>query len=459
MYWDKKLIVAKVLQKLNDGTVVSVIDDFLSGHCHEFAISLHRVLGYKLGMIKSSYTDKKTGDKKYVLLHAYAVDDAGQAYDINGKYSVKDAVKSFKTVTHPDTGEALKKVSFNLYNDEKSFRKKLWTIPVNSSWIKKAIKRISKSPLSYSRDGYSGSKPSLAFNKPKPFKFDKTLETNEEFFPSYNPKQEMGFNNNFNKEFSSDETFEKIILKKIKKIKFKNKWKIQSDHIHLRFPYIHDSYEKNKDTGKLSLDVGFGNLTKSLVFSEFKIKLNNNLSDKKSKFNFIKFINDLGDFVVEKGITFVDEVVGKRKKAIVARVMNKLNRKKSYDMDKNRQGPKKLYHVTNIKNMESIKKTGLTPSVGEITDKAHGSKSEKLVYLLETPASGILSDLGKDALVLEVNTKDYSIYYYDGYAIREVGGRYLENEDIPVGVEEGDFYSYEIITPSKYLDHNMKEIK
>lgn len=318
-------IKAKVLEKLDDGTVVSVIDDFLSGHCHEFAIALHRTLGYKMGVIKSTYVEKETGDKKYVLLHAFGIDAGGQAYDIEGKYSIENAMSGYNNTPHPDTGEPLEKISYNVYSDEKTFRKKLWTIPVKNDWIQKGIKKIAQNTLFYSR----GDK-SVKFNNPKPYEFLKILEMSEKTFPMYNPEQDYSFENEFSRKYPKDE-YEKKIFNKIKKIKTKNNWKINSDYMNLRFPYINDSYEKNKQSGSLTLIVSLGNKEHNVKFANFKIKLNNGLSDKKSFDNFNSFISELGDFVLEKGPEFLDKVVKEPKKGsimnrrkIIAKVIEKL---------------------------------------------------------------------------------------------------------------------------------------
>lgn len=351
MSFKSKDIVAKVLERLDDGTVFSVIDDFLSGHCHEFAIALHRTLDYDLGLIKSTYKDKE-GNQKKVLLHAFGIDDSGNGFDTEGRYDIQKAIQGYKTQEHPETGEILKNISFNKYKDEKSFKKKLWSIPVEDSWIKKGIKKISKDPLLYASG--RNDKPSIKINQPKVFKFDEVLEMNEKFFPTYNPNLEMGFKNEFEKSFPNDKE-EKLILNKIKKIKFEGKWKIL-DYLHLRWPYISDPGEKNKTKGTLAIYVGFDNIEKKLEFLNFKTKINNKLSLKESKGNFLKFMDNLGDFVIEKGPEFVQETMGKRKnltkkgyimdkKTIVKKALNKIEKLKEYQEKYKHVSPTDLKHT------------------------------------------------------------------------------------------------------------------
>jgi len=92
------------------------------------------------------------------------------------------------------------------------------------------------------------------------------------------------------------------------------------------------------------------------------------------------------------------------KEKIVAKVIKKLS-------------TKKLYHTTN-----------------------------KLVFFLDKP---IPNYHGKDTVVLELkNPKNYDIYRLDGYGMEDFnGGKYIEHEDIPAGVEEGDYFTRETISP------------
>ena len=107
---------------------------------------------------------------------------------------------------------------------------------------------------------------------------------------------------------------------------------------------------------------------------------------------------------------------------------------------------KKLYHTTNKKHLDSILKNGLVPTVGEYTQMGHGSESEKLVFFLDKP---IPDYHGKDTVVLELkNPKNYYIYKFDGYGMEDFNsGKYIEHEDIPAGVEEGDYFTREKVSP------------
>jgi len=105
----------------------------------------------------------------------------------------------------------------------------------------------------------------------------------------------------------------------------------------------------------------------------------------------------------------------------------------------------RLYHTTTKNNLSSIMEKGLIPQVGKYTEMGHGKGSEKLVYFLDRPISKYH---GEDTVVLElINPKNYYIYHYDGYGLQELGGLYDENIDLPMGVEEGDYFTYETIKP------------
>lgn len=128
--------------------------------------------------------------------------------------------------------------------------------------------------------------------------------------------------------------------------------------------------------------------------------------------------------------------------------------------------PKQLYHVTHIKNLQSIKKKGLVPKVGEITRSAHGdpqNPASPMVYLSDRVAPGILHKLKKDALIISVNPNDNDIWLFTGDQIVEVNngrwGHSIEEGDFPVGIEPGDFYSESTVTPDKFYDYQGKEIK
>lgn len=111
----------------------------------------------------------------------------------------------------------------------------------------------------------------------------------------------------------------------------------------------------------------------------------------------------------------------------------------------------KLYHITKKKNLANILKIGLEPRVGEITRAGHGSEAQPLVYLLDKPAPGLKN---KDSVVLEISPEENNIFFYDGYGLRELDGPYHEHVDIPVGVEEGDWFTEEVINPK-----NIKVVK
>jgi hypothetical protein len=125
----------------------------------------------------------------------------------------------------------------------------------------------------------------------------------------------------------------------------------------------------------------------------------------------------------------------------------KLKREYMRHMRRMRRNPEKLtlYHSTHRKNLKNILKYGLIPQVGEITSAGHSSNAEELVYFSSTP----LNLYGENTITFElINPRNYDIYYYDGYGLQPInGGSYIEHEDIPVGVEEGDYFTEDEIRP------------
>jgi hypothetical protein len=59
--------------------------DYMAGHCHVFAIALHRTLGLTFLVLLDK--SEKYGPGIYATNHVYAVDKAGNAYDFAGKHS------------------------------------------------------------------------------------------------------------------------------------------------------------------------------------------------------------------------------------------------------------------------------------------------------------------------------------------------------------------------------------
>jgi hypothetical protein len=77
-----------------------------------------------------------------------------------------------------------------------------------------------------------------------------------------------------------------------------------------------------------------------------------------------------------------------------------------------------------------------------------------MVFLLDRPAPGLLYG---DYKILKVDPSLNTVYYYDGYGVQELGGKYYdpastdsdEMEVPPVGVEEGDYFTFEKIRPAQ----------
>jgi hypothetical protein len=160
---------------------------FKAGHCHEFAIGLHRVFGYSLGAAKA-FSHDKDGNKKFHLLHAFGVDAIGNRFDVDGRMDISGMMSTWKSRPNPDTGTIVEKISVNHYADEKTFRSKLWTIELSESNIERSIRMIVNNPFKYFD---VKSVPSV-----KPISMD-ALITNKEWEPfgdkSYKFSDKNGF--------------------------------------------------------------------------------------------------------------------------------------------------------------------------------------------------------------------------------------------------------------------------
>jgi len=325
-----KEIVAKLLKKYEDGSV-SVIDDFLEGHCHEFALALNKVFGYRLGLIKSRYTDKD-GKEKKVLLHAFAIDSKGQAYDIEGKYDVAHSVKGYTTQKNPTTGEVLKNVSHNIYETPKKFKSKLWTIPVDQSFIDKAIKKITKNPLTYFRGSNIVKVPPIKF---------KTLETNENWSwdndLAYKYKQEKKF----------DKKIEQILKKSFGTLD--GKWVITDVHFVWK---------------GLAIGIGLGTYDFDLVSNktvDIDNRINDKLSDEESKKNIDNYMKELTDFVTtspeikawfKKTLKIKEGATSMERDSVIKRALKKLTLGTLEDIKKElldyiKSDPKEIFSDTN----------------------------------------------------------------------------------------------------------------
>jgi len=279
---DKNKIIAKVMkilakQKLDltvrhrnpEGEMVSYSDAFESGHCHEFAIALHRVFGYRFGVIKGYGFEKDTGKKRKYLYHAFGVTSKNKYFDINGQLDIQPLLKAYEKQVHPETGTIAEKVSVNIYNDEKTFRSKLWTIPVKDSYIQQGIKRISSHPHKYFIP-INLDREEISIKEIQPLKFD-DLVTNE--------KYEV-FGNSFHRLLPG---LNIKLLRLIKKKLYINKWwKVEGVHL---------------SGNGLEIEVGLGT---SDLFSPnviiYKNKIDSKLSDEESKNNIDEWILKLADF-------------------------------------------------------------------------------------------------------------------------------------------------------------------
>jgi hypothetical protein len=129
--------------------------------------------------------------------------------------------------------------------------------------------------------------------------------------------------------------------------------------------------------------------------------------------------------------------------------------------------PKILYHVTNKKNLASIKKKGLVPKVGTVTRAGHGDKNSPatpMVYLSDTVAPGILGTHKTDAIIIAVDPKENNISLFTGYELVEIdsgggwGSETTGEGDFPIGIETGDFFSEGTVTPLAFYDYKGNPI-
>jgi len=152
-------------------------------------------------------------------------------------------------------------------------------------------------------------------------------------------------------------------------------------------------------------------------------------------------------------------------------IHNLLNRHHVYDddfsgiIDLPSKPPSVLYHVTHKKNLESIKKNGLTPKVGNITQSAHGDKihpANPLVYLADDIASGIYKSFGKNAIIITVDPRENDIWFFTGDAlVQHDGSRWgkeIDEGDFPIGIEVGDYFSEEKVIPVSFYDYRGNEL-
>lgn len=128
--------------------IVEIWDDFLAGHCHEFALALHLLFDYKVGIIQG--TSKGIfGEELTHLFHAFAINAQGDAFDIEGKYDYESAVTQYGVHPNPRTGNVADSVELRMYDSMNSLYKELDFIEFQEVYIQKACKRILKDPLIY----------------------------------------------------------------------------------------------------------------------------------------------------------------------------------------------------------------------------------------------------------------------------------------------------------------------
>lgn len=127
--------------------------NYLEGDCYNFAAALHRVFGYKLGLLKG-FSINEAGEKKKHILHAFGIDHQGRAWDHTGERGIQEMQNGYKDSAQERiegklVSVKLEKISTNFYSDEKEFWSKTFTIKKDDASINKAIKIIVKKPRRY----------------------------------------------------------------------------------------------------------------------------------------------------------------------------------------------------------------------------------------------------------------------------------------------------------------------
>jgi hypothetical protein len=143
----RKLI--ELLEIKDNPIIMEIWDDFLVGHCHEFAISLVKLFGYKLGLIKGESIDPFGKELKH-LFHAFAIDSEGNGFDIEGSYDFETALKGYESMPSPITGNVASSVELVMVNDIESFSNEIIDgVEIDPSFVIKGINRIVKDPLKF----------------------------------------------------------------------------------------------------------------------------------------------------------------------------------------------------------------------------------------------------------------------------------------------------------------------
>ena len=274
VYWDK-----------DKKTKVSYTDDFIDGHCHDFAVALHRMFGYKLGLIKGS--SEGEGGKVKHLFHAFGIDKKKQAFDVNGKYDVKRAIDGFSNSFHPDH------ISFDVYDSEARMAKKLWTIKTDEKWIRKGFKRVASDAGKYFDDRRLKKISSVEF--PKKLIID----------PAWNP-----YGGKFEKGF--EKKAEKIVSLGMNQ-RYKG-WHFSEPRLDYRMEYGSDGMMDLKRSG------GYGDMNVEISYNDHFISTGGNLirfniqyekmSDQVSVSNMSQFFKDLAVYANKVTPAIMKNILG-----------------------------------------------------------------------------------------------------------------------------------------------------
>jgi hypothetical protein len=117
--------------------------DFMEGKCCEYAVALHRVLGYSLVLLTGERPDEDDDETTVnVVIHALGVDKHGIAWDVEGKKGTPSDVldyyeelNQYPPYDYTDTNE---------YSDEKDFWEaaSIGDVKKDEAALKIAIKQV-----------------------------------------------------------------------------------------------------------------------------------------------------------------------------------------------------------------------------------------------------------------------------------------------------------------------------
>lgn len=263
----KRLLIE--LNELKDtNLIVEIWDDFLVGHCHNFAVALNILFGYKIGIIHGK-SKGIFGEELEHLFHAFAIDDNNQAYDVEGKYSYLNAIENYKKQENPKTGNIADEVNVLFFNNVNEFKSNFSLVDINEDFVIKGIKRISSNPLNY----YNTKRIRTNIQLP-------SLEVNKDYLPSGDKYYSLK---------EGKRLYQKLSIEAKKQFKDLGIWKING---------IHSTFKG------LIVELGLGSFDFDMLSIEFEIdwKENSLLSNKESEENLINYFKNFNWALIEENI-------------------------------------------------------------------------------------------------------------------------------------------------------------